>query len=157
MIREAWTESWAHCSTQQDANGAGQQEKPCLSTRKMLMAVVTRGLCRVNQPPPRTALEKRRGWVWPSQTPGSRHWAPSPTAQCGCLMGSHSLHSSAFSLSQSHVPSWILPQRMCWSRSFGHHPLLLYTSAQQDCTLVLGFQCSWVCCNSGDFNTYFPQ
>lgn len=63
---------------------------------------------------------------------------PTPLPSVGAWWGSHSLHSSAFSLSQSHVPSWILPHRMCWSRSFGHHTLLLYTSAQQDCSIGAG-------------------
>lgn len=52
------------------------------------------------------------------------------------------------------LPSWIFPPRMCWSRRFGHHAPLLYPELQP---LVLGLQCSWVCCSSTYFNTYFPK
>lgn len=147
------------------------RKNECLSTGKMLMAAVAYGLCRpgsVNQPPPRTALQK--GAVCDrAQTPGSlagscwwHHWAPSPTAQRGCLTGEplvvFPLHSSPFSLSQSHaiIPHFA-PTGCAGAEGLGITPFSFTALLSRTARLVLAFQCSWVCCISSDFNTYFPK
>lgn len=77
------------------------------------MAAVTYGLCRVNQLPPRTALQK--GAVCDRAQSQGTSLSPQPPAQGGSLLGEplllHPLHSSAFSLSQSHaaIPHFALP------------------------------------------------
>lgn len=118
---------------------------------------------RVNQPPPRTALQKgalcvtvTRPEVTSTVLPVTP-LSPNPTVHPGCLMGeppySFLCTAQPSLYLRAMLPSWILaPQDVLEQKVWASYPSPLQCSAG-----LQPFQCSWVCCSSTYLNTYFPK